>query len=274
MRKINLEISITLIGLIGLTLGGILVFAQTDNPLSGKIIALDAGHGGDELGAQYPANSGLDGDIFEKDVNLAVAYALKEKLEGAGANVVFTRVCDKTISSRKERVDRAVEQCKKIAGRKCDALVSIHHNGSIDSSYDGLLVIYNEKKDLALATALHDALWTGLTHNPNGYVDEGLDKGGYGMTVYGNLVSAITEAYYITNDWEAEQYLKGTATMVCDNDGDGTHDYPVLIGDRITEEADTLYQGLVDYFSGSSGDNGENGGGKCPPGNPNHPKCQ
>lgn len=241
------------------------------NPLAEKIIALDAGHGGTELGATYPANMGTDADIYEKDVNLAAVYALKEKLEdpSVGANVVLTRKCDETISRRKDRVDIALEECKSLYGKKCDALISIHHNGSTDSTYDGLLVIYNEKQDLALANALHDALWTGLTHNPNGYVDEGLDKGGYGMTVYGNLVSVITEAYYITNDWEAEQYLAGTETLVCDSNGDSIDDYPVLIEDRINEEVDALYQGLIDYFSSSSG----NGGGKpdkCSP----WPECK
>jgi len=120
-------------------------------------------------------------------------------------------------------------------------------NGSTDLNYDGLLVIYNEKQDKPLAIALHDALWDGLTKppEPNVYIDEGLDHGGYGMTVYGHLVSALTEAYYITNDWEAEQYLNGTSTRVCDNKS-------VLIGNRINQEADALYQGLFNYFSAPS----------------------
>src|SRR3989344_1427533 len=81
------------------------------SPIHGKIIALDAGHGGTECGAQYPANSGCSAQILEKDVNLAVVYALKEKLALAGAFVVLTREGDETISSRKERVDIAVAEC-------------------------------------------------------------------------------------------------------------------------------------------------------------------
>lgn len=212
-----------------------LVSVEALNPLEGKIVALDAGHGGEELGA-------VNEDVVEKDVNLAVVYALKNILERASSTVVLTRECDETISSRKSRVDLAIEECKTQYGRKCDVLVSVHHNGSTDPNYDGLLVIYNEKQDKPLAIALHDALWNGLTHNPNGYVDEGLDHGGYGMTVYGHLVSALTEAYYITNNWEAQQYLNGTLTQVCDEKS-------VLIGDRIDQEAYALYQGLSNYFS-------------------------
>ena len=247
MKKIKIELIIlTLIVGTGLVVGG-LISVKADTPLSGKLIALDAGHGGDEVGAQYPANSGKDAKIYEKDVNLAVVYALKERLENAGVTVVLTRKCNETISSRKSRVDIAIEECKNLYGRKCDVLVSVHHDGSTNPDYDGLMVIYNEKQDIPLATILHDVLWASFSSNTSStYVDEGLDHGGYGMTVYGHLVSALTEAYYITNDWEAQQYLNGTTTTVCAMD---SGNYSVLIGDRVNQEVDALYQGLVNYFS-------------------------
>ena len=125
----------------------------------------------------------------------------------------------------------------------------MHHNGSTDPTYDGLLVIYTAKQDLPLATALHDALWSELTHPDDDYVDEKLNHGGFGMTVFGHLVSALTEAYYVTNKWEATQYLLGTESEVCPPDG-GTP-YKVLIGERINEEVDALYRGLLDYFDGA-----------------------
>ena len=241
MRKIKIGLVILgSLALVGLILSGA-IYAQAVNPLQGKLIALDAGHGGDEVGAQYPANSGTSATIYEKDVNLAVVYALKQKLEDStvGAKVVLTRKCDETISSRKSRVDMAIEECKSLYGRKCDALVSVHHNGSTDATHDGTMVIYNEKQDIPLANALLEAL-APLTGN-----NEGLDHGGYGMTVYGHLVSALTEAYYITNNWEAQQYLNGTSTQVCDSKS-------VLIGKRVNQEADALYQGLLNYFSAPS----------------------
>ncbi len=239
MKKIKIGLVILgSLALVGLILNGA-IYAQAVNPLQGKLIALDAGHGGDEVGAQYPVNTGSSAQIYEKDVNLAVVYALKQKLEDptVGAKVVLTRKCDETISSRKSRVDKAIEECKSLYDRKCDALVSVHHNGSTDPTYDGTMVIYNEKQDKPLATALHDALTSAL-----GLLDEGYDNGGYGITVYGHLVSALTEAYYITNDWEATQYLSGTSTQVCE-------DKSVLIGGRINQEAVALYQGLFNYFS-------------------------
>lgn len=239
------------IALVGLVVAGV-IFAQT-NPLQGKIIALDAGHGGDKLGAQYPAMCAGDGDpsdceVYEKDVNLAVVYVLKGKLEANGAKVVLSRECDEAFSSNKERVDTTVEKCKQVDvnedgqpdGKKCDALLSSHHNGSTDPNHDGTMVIYNENQDKPLAIALHDALIFGL-----GLSDEGYDNGGYGVTVYNHLVSALTESYYITNTAEANYYLVGTSTVVCQNSG---VNYQVRIGDRVEQEADALYQGLFNYF--------------------------
>ena len=193
--------------------------------VTGKLIALDAGHGGAEIGAYNSAYQ-----VAEKDVNLVVVLALKTKLEADGAKVVLTREGDDTMDSRKSRVDLAIEKCNTQFGRKCDILVSVHHNGNSDPNHDGTLVIYNEKKDIPLARALHDALLDPLTGL--GLNDEGYLHGGYGMTVYGNLVSALTEAYYITNDTEAQLYLAGT---------------------RVPQEVDALYNGLVKYFGSSGG---------------------
>jgi N-acetylmuramoyl-L-alanine amidase len=223
-----------------------------DGPLAGKVIALDAGHGGSELGATYPANAGANGLIYEKDVNLAVVYKLKALLEEAGAMVALTREGDETITSRRDRVGIAIEKCKQLAGRKCDALLSVHHNGSTDPAYDGLLVIYNEQQDLPLATAVHDALAAGLPHPPDSasyrWVDSGLLNGGYGITVYGKLVSVLSEAYYVTNDWEAQQLLSGS-------------------GGRIADEAAALFTGLAAYFASQGSDGG------CSPGQQKQGKC-
>ena len=186
--------------------------------VTGKLIALDAGHGGTESGA---INT-LFG-VSEKNVNIDVVKALKTKLEADGAIVVLTREGDETLPSRRERVDLAISKCTQIAGRKCDVLVSVHHNGSSDATHNGTLVIYNEKKDIPLATALHDSLVVQL-----GLKDERYLHGGYGMTVYGNMISALTESYYITNNDSAAAWLAGTLTPT---------------------EVAGLYAGLVNYFT-------------------------
>lgn len=253
MRKIKRRLIIvgliTLVSLIGM---GIILAQETSNSLAGKIIALDAGHGGDDLGAQYPAKCADDGDpsdcqIYEKDVNWDVVQALKAKLEAPeiGAYVV---IVDR-LSTRRDRVNDAVAQCAamdvtgdEIAdNKKCDVLVSVHHNGNTDPMHDGTLTIYTQNSDKPLAKALLDSL-APLTGNK-----EGMLKGGYGMTVYKNLVSAITEAYYITNDCEAELYLysKGQLTDISQKCKDAG--YP--LENRIDREAQLQLDGLSSYFS-------------------------
>ena len=53
-------------------------------PLLGKIIYLDAGHGGVDVGANYKI-------IYEKDINLSIVKILASKLENMGATVYLTR---------------------------------------------------------------------------------------------------------------------------------------------------------------------------------------
>ena len=203
-----------------LALAGGLSAAAEINPLAGKVIALDAGHGGGETGAVNEAYQ-----VTEAEVNWDVVAALEPKLAAQGANVVIAE----RLSTRRERVADAVNKCHTLYGRKCDVLVSIHHNGNTDPAHDGTLVIYNEKQDIPLAKSLHDSLLP-LTNS-----DEGFLHGGYGMTVYKNLVSVITEAYYITNDEKALRYLR-------DLNADG-------VSNLVLEEADAQMKGLSDYFA-------------------------
>jgi len=67
MKKIILSFAVLSILVL---VGGVALAAKPVPPssggVSGKVIALDAGHGGTSLGAQYPANSGSNGQIFEK----------------------------------------------------------------------------------------------------------------------------------------------------------------------------------------------------------------
>ena len=190
---------------------------QAVAPFDGKFVALDAGHGGSETGAVNTTYT-----LLEKDVNLAVVKALQAQLEAAGATVVLTREGDETIPTRRERIEIAKAKCEAL-GKECDVLVSVHHNGSSNPATDGTLVIYNEKQDKPLAQALLNSLVAKL-----GTQNLGLENGGFGITVFGHLISALTEGYFLTNNWEAEQYLFGT---------------------RKADEVQAIFDGLASYFS-------------------------
>lgn len=89
-------------------------------PLEGVEILLDPGHGGDDLGALGPG--GAAGPA-EKDLNLAVALAARDRLTALGAQVTLTRQDDSfpTLAQR----NQALRQ------QKPDLFLSIHHNSIV-----------------------------------------------------------------------------------------------------------------------------------------------
>jgi N-acetylmuramoyl-L-alanine amidase len=92
----------------------------TDAPPPPKIIALDPGHGGADIGAPNPRVG-----IVEKAVTLDVAFRLKKLLEADGYQVVMTRTEDKLPAPKSADLATRAE----IANRAhADLFVSIHFN--------------------------------------------------------------------------------------------------------------------------------------------------
>lgn len=79
------------------------------------MVAIDAGHGGEDRGAWFPQH-----DLIEKDINLDVARTLAYLLVGEGSYVVLTRTDDSFVelSERAARANRA----------RAHILISIHVN--------------------------------------------------------------------------------------------------------------------------------------------------
>ena len=99
-------------------------------------IVLDAGHGGEESGAQTMANGET---IFEKDLNLKIAKYLKEELEKyENVTVGMTRDNDATVGLS-TRPNLAV-------GEGADVLISIHNNayGEICEYDNGCTVLVSK----------------------------------------------------------------------------------------------------------------------------------
>lgn len=82
--------------------------SRDQQPLEGITIFLDPGHGGQDGGTQYPHDS--TPIVIEKEINLPVAIATKEKLENLGARVIMTRETDVWMSlySRAALVGREI----------------------------------------------------------------------------------------------------------------------------------------------------------------------
>lgn len=122
--------------------------ADPQKPLAGVKVLLDAGHGGTDLGAAGIA--GLVGGVCEKDVNLAVAQVLRQRLEQLGAAVTMTRT-DDTFPTLQDRYAMA-------AGQLPDYFIALHHN-SIEfvkdtNTVSGIECYYFEQESLPLAQNL------------------------------------------------------------------------------------------------------------------------
>ncbi len=104
------------------------------NVLAGKLIVLDAGHGGFDIGA-----TGVSG-VFEDDLNLKVVQYLKADLEKKGAQVVLTREDENAIAETKDEDMAKRRQIIQQSGS--DIVVSIHMNSETESSFSGPIVLF------------------------------------------------------------------------------------------------------------------------------------
>lgn len=107
-----------------------------------SVVIIDAGHGAPDGGAV-----GKSG-VLEKDLNLAVAKLLEQKLSESGQKVIMTRTEDKGLYKKEDASlrDKKREDMKLRAsiantmGASC--FVSIHMNQFTDPKYSGPQVFY------------------------------------------------------------------------------------------------------------------------------------
>ncbi len=111
------------------------VFSQS---LYGKMIMIDAGHGGSDAGA-------VRGKTYEKDINLAIALKVQKYLESSGAIVIQSRVDDSALGRTKS--DDMYLRKKLGSQEDLDVVVSIHQNTSPSSSSHGAEIYYYVKSE-------------------------------------------------------------------------------------------------------------------------------
>lgn len=111
-------------------------------PLSGKVIAIDAGHGGPDGGAVS------SGGLVEKEVNLAISLYLRDYLQQSGAVVVMTREEDTDLAAEgtkgysKRKTEDLLKRVDLIRSKKADMLVSIHLNSIPSPKWSGAQTFY------------------------------------------------------------------------------------------------------------------------------------
>ncbi|MBK8012410.1 MAG: N-acetylmuramoyl-L-alanine amidase [Deltaproteobacteria bacterium] len=116
--------------------------AAAKKPVVIRRVVIDAGHGGRDVGAQ-----GVTGR-YEKDINLAIAKHLGERLRRHGVQVSYTRTND-TFLSLKARAE--------IANRSdADLFISIHANAHRNARVHGIETYYLDTTSSRYAQRLAD----------------------------------------------------------------------------------------------------------------------
>lgn len=132
-------------------------------PLSGKVIAIDAGHGGPDGGAVSKQG------VIEKDINLAISLQLRDYLQQAGAIVVMTRETDQDLadadqkSLRKRKSQDMKRRVEFIREKKPDLLISIHMNSIPSIRWSGAQTFY--RNDLPENEQLAKLIQTEIRRN-------------------------------------------------------------------------------------------------------------
>jgi N-acetylmuramoyl-L-alanine amidase len=183
--------------------------AQTQS-LKGKTIVLDPGHGGVDVGTTSITGT------HEKDLTLATAQAVEQKLKKAGVNVIMARGDDSYIS---------LQQRSSLSNQlHADAFISIHYNWSDDHAISGLTdFYYNKSKDSTLATEVLNrvAQTTGLK----------------------NMGTKFDDLYVLRNNSQPSTLIE---LGFLSNQEDDSAAKNAAYNDKV---AQGVYLGLLDYFS-------------------------
>jgi len=110
--------------------------------VAGHTYVIDPGHGGEDPGKVGP------NDLYEKDINLAVAKKLHVILSQGGGQVVLTRDSDISLSSGQDTVRerKRADLAKRVEiakNAKADIFISLHCNAFPASRWSGAQTFYS-----------------------------------------------------------------------------------------------------------------------------------
>ncbi|WP_028559509.1 N-acetylmuramoyl-L-alanine amidase CwlD [Paenibacillus pinihumi] len=197
-------------------------------PLSGKVVAIDAGHGGVDGGAV--SKQGL----VEKDLNLAIALYLRDFLQEAGALVYLTREGDYDLAEegtrayKKRKTEDLVKRVELIKEREADVVISIHMNSIPQSRWRGAQTFYypNHPDNFSLATLIQEEIKRNLENTSRA---ANTAKTVYLLKSIEKTPTALVEVGFLSNPEEARQL------------GDAAYQRKV---------AASVYQGVLRFASG------------------------
>jgi N-acetylmuramoyl-L-alanine amidase len=188
-------------------------------PISGRLILIDAGHGG--------ADPGKTGTMLdEKDLNLAIAGYLQAYLEMGGAAVLMTRVTDEMLSDGEAATKKGDMRLRGEMIRQYapDLVISIHQNSFPGGQYWGPQVFYWQTNESGrrLAEGIQEQLniFTGGTRQCKANSD-------YYILKQSDKTAVLVECGFLTNPEEE-----------------------IRLNDAIYQKkiAWSIYSGIIGYF--------------------------
>jgi D-alanyl-D-alanine carboxypeptidase len=169
-------------------------------PLSGAVIVVDPGHGGQRYSKSYTGGTrGVTSRLTESELNLRVALELARLLREQGATVHLTREADHRLSregsSNKDELHARIDFFEH---HNAHFFLSVHHNaGPAATTGHTALYKHNAADDTlyeAVATSVNDALAAAV---PGPKLK--LIKGSYHILRETPIPGTISEAGFMTN---------------------------------------------------------------------------
>ncbi|MGM7683416.1 N-acetylmuramoyl-L-alanine amidase [Cytobacillus sp. Hm23] len=170
-----------------------LLSTDKNNMIEGRIIVIDAGHGGED-----PGTSGHNEQ--EKNINLKVAKLVEQRLDELGAHVVMTRDGDTKLELQ-DRVDIAKENY-------ADIFVSIHSNSASNEDANGTETYYdtstneNGAESKLLASAIQSEIVKIV-----GSADRGIKDNELYVIKHNDIPSVLVELGFLSNEIDAALLL-------------------------------------------------------------------
>lgn len=182
MRK---QIKIIII-ILSMVIIGLIILISKEN--SKARVCLDAGHGGEEVGAVL-------GKRYEKDDTLKVTKLVEKKLKKKNVKVIMTRTKDKDVSLE--------ERCIIANQKKADIFVSIHRNSAtVGNGIEIWCGSLKEERDTKLADNILTNLTTAKIQQNRGikYGSIGGENSDYYVLKNTNMPSCLIELGFISNE--------------------------------------------------------------------------
>ncbi|MGH7185100.1 MAG: N-acetylmuramoyl-L-alanine amidase, partial [Pseudomonadota bacterium] len=161
--------------------GGSVVAIEVPEPgLRAHVVAIDAGHGGKDMGATGPLG------LLEKDVVLDIALRARELLVRAGIRVIMTRETDEYV----ELPDRP--RLAKQQG--ATVYVSIHANASTRAAASGSETYYLSPQSLMLAQMVQEEM-----ARISGLPNRGVKTANFLVLRESDVPAVLVEVAYVSN---------------------------------------------------------------------------